>query len=75
MLLQLVSEFKEEVVSIRGRQFTSEDEEADRLRQEVRDAMRLDIPSPFGARIRLPADRSFLLSCKSTSSLLMVFCG
>lgn len=50
MLLQLASELKEELVARRGRLWTWQEFTC---LEEVREAMRLDIPSPLGARIFL----------------------
>lgn len=75
MLLQLASEFKEELVARRGRVWTSEDEQLLTHGEEVREAMRLDIPSPLGARILLADDGpSFLISPLSFTSTSGLSC-
>lgn len=77
--MQLASEFKEESVARRGRLWTFEEEaEGSRpgLTGEVSEAMRLDIPSPRGARILLanvqsaPLASPFSLSSVSSPGLL-----
>lgn len=79
-LLQLASEFREELVARRGRPWSSEDderrsrEESTTAGEDVREAMRLDSPLPLGARIFLaddfPSSLTFPLSSTSSSSLV-----
>lgn len=81
-LLQLASEFREELVAGRGRVWLSKDGEQQELEwqpicgEEVREAMRLDIPSPLGARILLvDSCSSFLRSPFSSTSMFLCWWG